>query len=481
MPCLQTPATGDQTPGHAMNKLTSFQRKIAYAVGIVILLLPIIWLGMPAGRDETGRPTVGGKLATLRNEYDLGETSLGNVDPSSSTMNLVLLGFRGVATNLLGRNALEQRDQKQWAQLRSTTDSIILLQPHYIKVWDFQGWNLAYNVSAEWDNVPDRYYWVKEGGKFLMRGTDRNARNPDLSFRTGYLLAQKVGRSDEWQYFRDYFLADPDTATFEGGPDPDFNRGYDTGTFTDNYLAGRDWYIEANEREEKWPPQHVMMREIFRSYPAHAYMEMSNARQREGKFDETTRQGWLDGFQAWTNDYGREEFPSRVGPVRMEVTTPDEFEELARRNSEQLGRTVTVDELRQYVSFLQNTVNYRYWRMRSLAEAQTNTVDAHRAVFDGQELFKQGKLGPAKEKLLEGLGKLEDLFETFPRFEDDDLAVEEVLLAMVYLKAIYSLGGEEVPADLPLQRIWDANGETGRIDDAERQFRTQTTFSTNAN
>lgn len=455
-----------------MNNLTSFQRKLVYAGGILILLIPIIWLGMPADRESTR-----GVLAGMRQRYDLGETSLGDVDPSSSTMNLVLLGFRGVATNLLWQNALEQRDQKQWAQLRATTDSIILLQPHYIKVWDFQGWNLAYNVSAEWDNVPDRYYWVKEGGKFYMRGVDRNVRNPDLPFKTGYVLGQKIGRADEWDYYRRYFLDDPSDETFgEGSPDPAFNRGFDDGSFPDNYLAARDWFVEANDRELKYPPQRIMMREIFRSYPAHQYMEMGNARHREGSFDDATRQAWIDGFGSWTNDYGREEFPSELGPVRMEVLTDAEFEQLARENSEKVGRTVTAAQLRRYVDFLQNTVNYRYWRLRAQAEARSDTAQAHKEIYDGQQDFKNGRLAESRDKLISGLKKLEDLFKQFPGFEEDDLAVEEVLMAQIYLGAIRSLG-ETVDETLPLQRIWDEYQEDPTMDTLQRQFKSQTSYS----
>ncbi len=457
-----------------MNHLTSAQRKLVYLVAMLLLLAPIVVLGRPPAREESGARTTGGTLAKLRNDYDLGETSLGNVDPSSSTMNLVLLGFRGVAVNLLWKNALDQRDEKQWAQLRATTDSIILLQPHYIKVWQFQGWNLAYNVSAEWDNVPDRYYWVKEGGKFYMRGTDRNAHNPDLSFNTGDILGKKVGRSDEWNYFRDYFLVDPDKKQFDGGPDPQFNRGYDQGAFSDNYLAARDWYQEANDREERWPPQHIMMRELFRSYPAHSYMDMADARHREGKFDETTQQTWRDGFYAWTQQYGAESFPTSAGPVQLEITRPDESEDMAKRNSQILGRTVTVQEVQDAVSFLQNTTNYRYWRMRSLAESKTETTLAHREIYEGEQLFREGKLPQAQEKLLSGLAKLETVFENSPGVEKDDLVVEEALLAMIYLRSIYTLERTEVPQDLPLQQMWDEHKDDPDMEDLQRQFKRQT-------
>ena len=460
-----------------MTHLTSFQRKIAYAVGIGVLLVPIIWLGMPAGRNEAGEPTAPGKLAQLRRDYDLGETSLGNVDPSSSTMNLVLLGFRGVATNLLWQKALDQRDQKQWAELRATTDSIIMLQPHYIKVWDFQGWNLAYNVSAEWDNVPDRFYWVKEGGKFYMRGTDRNARNPDLAFHVGgRILGHKIGRSDEKSFFRGYFLKDPNPK-FKG-PDPEFNRGYATEKpFTDNYLAAHEWHVEANRREEEFPPQHVMMRELFRSYPARSYLEMANALQTEGVFTAADLPGtgrtlsaadaWRLGRDAWTNGFGREEFPSAVGPVRLEIE-PSEYPDIARRNG------VTVDQVAREIDFLQNTTNYRYWRDRSAAEAEPQTAQAHRDIFEGEKLFREGKLEQSRELLLKGLRGLEAMFARFPKVEeDDDLATEEALIAHVYLREIYDLSGEALPADLPLQRLWTEASET-RLDEIRQLFKLQT-------
>src|SRR5690606_1857990 len=103
-----------------------------------------------------------------------------DVDPSSATMNLVLLGLRGIAANALWHNANEQQKTKEWAKMRATVDSIILLQPHFARVWSFQGWNLAFNVSSVHDRVADRWYWVKEGGKFSMRGTERNARSAYL-------------------------------------------------------------------------------------------------------------------------------------------------------------------------------------------------------------------------------------------------------------------------------------------------------------
>ena len=78
-----------------IEQLTAQQRKIAYLIGIVVLMLPIIGLGMPGSDDETA---YSGKLARLRQEYDLGESTLGAVDPTSATIHHAYgesLGTRG--------------------------------------------------------------------------------------------------------------------------------------------------------------------------------------------------------------------------------------------------------------------------------------------------------------------------------------------------------------------------------------------------
>ena len=113
-----------------MNQFTVRQRKLVYFVVAVLLVVPIIYLGQPAERQAAG-----GKIAQLRSNYELGESSLGNVDPTSATMNLVLLGFRGVAASYLWQRAEFHKKTKNFAQLEDDVESIILLQPHFKSVW----------------------------------------------------------------------------------------------------------------------------------------------------------------------------------------------------------------------------------------------------------------------------------------------------------------------------------------------------------
>ena len=172
-----------------MSSFNSRQRKVAYGIGIILLLVPIVYLGFPAEQNSASGL---GQLARMRQQYDLGEATLGKVDPSSSAMNLVLLGLRGPAASLLHLKAIEYQEKKQWAKLRATVDSIILLQPHYVQIWKFQGWNLAFNVSREWDRVADRFYWVKEGIKFLQLGTTRNQTATNLYHNVGDFMGRSL-------------------------------------------------------------------------------------------------------------------------------------------------------------------------------------------------------------------------------------------------------------------------------------------------
>lgn len=392
-----------------MNRLTSRQRKLLYFFLIVALAFPIYILGAPAAGDsETEGEVVGGVLAQMRADLELGETDLGALDPTSATMNLVLLGLRGVATDLLWLDALKQQEHKNWGQLRATVNSIIMLQPHYLKVWVFQGWNLAYNVSSQWDDVRDRYYWVKEGGKFLMRGSDRNRRYPELYWEVGRILGPKIGRADEWKFFRKYFnpreypgdkdAGDPDRERWAGGYDTELNQQGE-----DNYLAAKRWFQLANKAEETHV-QHLQMRMLFRGYPARSQFDYADALHREGKFEERTRLAWEEAFENWTNryhqlgieGYGQELFVTPGGKIRFEADfgadSDDKIKALVAKAKEEGYPHASDRELRFWMRRYQGIANYPYWRERALTEKEPETVIARRELYEGQQLVRQSEV-----------------------------------------------------------------------------------------
>jgi hypothetical protein len=484
-----------------MHRLTSRQRKLAYFAGIVALMFPIIWLGAPASksaRPDSG-PSIdadegrGGTLAQLRRERQLGESTLGDVDPSSATMNLVLVGMRGIAANQLWMQANENQKTKNWAELKANIESIILLQPHFIKVWEFQGWNLSYNVSAEWDLVEDKYYWIKEGAKFSMRGTRRNAKYPELYWWTGIILGDKISNHDAWEYMRKFFnpdayeydksgdpIGDPEIRHRTGRtePDPDLNpRGID------NHLVAKAWFQLANERDLV-VPQRRMARVAFRQRPARAHMSFAEMMMKEGRFSEreqaTMVDAWKTGHREWTDRYadgkpgfGRELFDSLAGKIRLEAATAQELEEL-RKLDDPPGR-FSIAEKRQAINGSRNIVNYNFWKTRAEVEALPETVQAHRDIYQGRMYHKSARLGQAIKLLESGLDRYAKLMQKYPDLKARDESVEEVMIAILAWQDANQLLNSTFPRDkLPptkpmLYDVWKAH--IGQRADYERLMR----------
>lgn len=454
-----------------MNDLTSRQRKLVYAGCILVLLIPIVWLGAPTSEDVIpgSRASVsGGVLAQMRVKYDLGESTLGEIDPSSAAMNLVLLGLRGPAAGVLHLQALDYQEKKDWAKLKTTVDSIIKLQPHYVEIWKFQGWNLAFNVSREWDQVADRFYWVKEGLKFLQLGTNRNQTSTFLYHNVGDFTGRKIGNSDEKKYFRKFFRSDPDTETFAGSADPEINP-----EGKDNYQVAHDWFEITNEKDRQY--QIDGMTHVFaRQGPSRSLFDYAKAMQEDGIFDETNRAAWDDAYTEWTDVYGKEPYFG-LNDIKYQLNcTEDELAALAKENGVPLEKQRSV--------WAQNVkmVNYTFWQMLADCERDPLTVEAHRAIYNGKLAFARGEtsgeedangeLQPSNAQKLfeEGMTKFEQVLRKYPALVYHDAYVEEGMLAVIYWRRIHQINGEEIPADYPLKSLMLENA--GRQEEINQLF-----------
>ncbi|MEA1950369.1 MAG: IRE (iron responsive element), partial [Planctomycetota bacterium] len=217
-----------------MSRNRSFRRKIIYLIAIGLLLPVLYWLGHPEAqstKDAKGSP--GGKLAQIRREQKLSLTQLGQIDPTSETIKLATFGMRPIAANLLWAKANDYKMKKDWTNLSATLNQLTKVQPNIIEFWRFQGWNLAYNCSTEFDDYRQRYRWVIKGIEFIKLGQNYNDREPRLLSNIGWIISQKIGRADEHKQFRKMFRADDDYH----GARPKDER--------DNWLVGKRWYKKA--------------------------------------------------------------------------------------------------------------------------------------------------------------------------------------------------------------------------------------------
>ncbi|MCL2303933.1 MAG: hypothetical protein FWC43_01165 [Planctomycetaceae bacterium] len=217
----------------------SLRNRLIYAVLIFVCIIPLYLLGQPStlkkieGREEV---TPGGVLSQLRMQEGLAEVQLGEIDPTSSTIKLATLGLRGVAVSILWHQSLEFKKRLDWNNAIATGNQIVRLEPHFVSIWEFLGWDWAYNASVEFDDYRERYRWLIRGFDFLVEGTKYNRTIPKLFHNAGWVMSQKIGVADEKVQYRRLLKEDEE-----------FHKRYMTplDTERDNWLIGRIWYHQA--------------------------------------------------------------------------------------------------------------------------------------------------------------------------------------------------------------------------------------------
>lgn len=277
----------------------SFYRKIAYLLGLAALLWPMSWLGAPATVNSAG-----GKLAQLRSDAKLGQADLGAIDPASETIRMATLGLRGMAVTMLWNKANEYKKVEDWTAFRATLEQLARLQPYFVKVWQYQAWNLTYNVSVELDDYHDRFYYVKQGIDYLKKGIVYLRDNPTLLDDLGWFCGNKVGRADEHKEYRKMFKLDEDLHE----PDtPLIDR--------DNWLVSKEWYnLAISAIDDKKQPLGTKNPVTFFDSPARSQMSYAEAIQEEGELQSRWKPAWQEGGRLW-RDYGKRDMRSTDGFV----------------------------------------------------------------------------------------------------------------------------------------------------------------------
>src|SRR5262249_49390790 len=130
-------------------------------------------------------------------ELELREESLGEIELVSSALRLSLFGSRGAVVCYLWADAQEKQKKHEWNQLDQRVRVLGKLQPHFLSPWLFQSWNLAYNVSVEFDRIKDKYFYIARGIELLAEGERQNKDNPEMRFFIGNYQQSKMGISDE--------------------------------------------------------------------------------------------------------------------------------------------------------------------------------------------------------------------------------------------------------------------------------------------
>lgn len=363
-----------------MNRQKRFYRRLV-CVGIVIALLLLLnWMGHPSrlqgklGSTDTEKTYApGGKLARLRDQYGLSETKLGEIDPAGSAMKLATFGMRGVAVALLWNRSLECEKRSDWESVRTIGEQITSLEPHFITIWDFVGWKLAYNASAQHDDYRERYRWVINGFDFLQNGTVYNRLSAKLHKATGWTISHKIGVADEKNQYRRLFREDHDFHQRQKDVfwDPFWSHYQQEFTYDerpDNWLFGRVFYLAAERLfedpankgsdlgKETRPVFYCRSRMNLLNYAK--WMEIDGCgvtRDNIPVFDERAANAWSAAEKAWS-EFSEKRITSviedRKKPGEFRVTYLNEFkdclkerDEIYRRLEEMLPEGVTTETI----------------------------------------------------------------------------------------------------------------------------------------
>ncbi|RLS25831.1 MAG: hypothetical protein DWH73_01400 [Planctomycetota bacterium] len=439
-------------------------------------------------------------LTDEKDRLDLGEATIGKVDTGSFMLKLALLGgARGVAANVLWTRAIELQRIQEWDRMKTTVDLITKLQPHFLAVWTYQAWNLAYNVSVEWDAPEDKYDWIKQGINFVRDGVSKNQKSPDLQWDTAWTYYHKLGFADEAIILRKMFRDDLDEK-FKTNP---INKSVQN----DNFQVGGGWFdsavnladsganrlntsIESSVEYVDAPTQRKGRAGdlAFRSMPAHAQTRYALSLEKESMkdvpatFGELASAEWNNALLTWRkfgayiyeapNDIPLED--KRQVKVKIKIIDGENYQVFENMTkpaywADEFGKVTEKDAMalaenkKHWTDRWGTQMNYPYWTDRCRAELTSEGVRARQMFYLGTKTYRQADFQAAVKYYRDGLNLWKDLLARHSTYANDELNHKDTgLIVKRYKRAYLQAGlGSELPADTPfLQFLKIAEADT---------------------
>lgn len=121
---------------------------------------------------------------------------LENAPPSLAFATVAMGAFRGLVVDILWMRADNLKQEGKFFDAKQLADWICLLQPRFAQVWDFQAWNMAYNISVAIPNTQpeERWRWVQNGYELLRdKGIVENPHSILLYRSLAWIFEHKIG------------------------------------------------------------------------------------------------------------------------------------------------------------------------------------------------------------------------------------------------------------------------------------------------
>jgi hypothetical protein len=128
-----------------------------------------------------------GRIDSLQEEGEFNRMAGTDVPPTLAVTTFALGPLRALVVDSLWWRAIQQQNNGEYYDAMQLSDWITQLQPTYSSVWAYQGWNMAFNILADFNDPEVKWQWVQRSIR-LMR--DEGLRyNPDDT-----LIKQELGR-----------------------------------------------------------------------------------------------------------------------------------------------------------------------------------------------------------------------------------------------------------------------------------------------
>ncbi len=132
---------------------------------------------------------------------------LENAPPSLAFATVAMGTFRGLLVDILWLRAEELKDEGEFFDAKQVAEWITTLQPRFPDVWEFQAWNMAYNISVALPATQpeERWRWVKNGYELLRdKGIPLNPKSISLYFELARIFQHKIGSvsDDAHKYYK---------------------------------------------------------------------------------------------------------------------------------------------------------------------------------------------------------------------------------------------------------------------------------------
>lgn len=158
-------------------------------VRLVCVILAVAMLIAASGRLDS--------IQKSREELNLVSVpELKSAPPALAFATVAMGAFRGLVVDILWMRAEKLKEEGQFYDAKQIAEWITTLQPRFAAVWDFQGWNMAYNISVaipreKWEQ---RWMWVRSGYELLRdEGIQKNPHSILLYRSLSWIFQHKIG------------------------------------------------------------------------------------------------------------------------------------------------------------------------------------------------------------------------------------------------------------------------------------------------